>query len=389
MTITLGSAVQPRRIVLVLTAPPIPFGTAAARWYNVLLKGLVERGHRVTALTPFAERAEAVQALDLFPAPAYDLRCYPYAPRSGPAAKWESLRRPSSYLFSSELRANLAGALGGDRALLHLEHNWSGWLGRGYTGGSVLAVNHLVGVDQRATTLRTWAAHVAERRLVRSFRVITTVTPELTERVRTISPRSQVYTVPLAFDLSLYPFQSTAPSRANPVLGLIGSFAWEPTWLAATRLLERLWPEIRRQIPEARLLIVGRRARRALRKYTATPGVEVIEDVPDTAPYFRAMDVMLYAPPRGSGMKVKVLEAFAYGTAVVTNGSGAEGIPLRDAVHAGLCEDDAGLVDRVVGLLRDSAARERQRVAARQLIEEHCHPDRALDLLEKVYAVCV
>ena len=50
---------QPRRIVLVLTAPPIPFGTASARWYNVLLKGLVERGHRVTALTPFAERAEA------------------------------------------------------------------------------------------------------------------------------------------------------------------------------------------------------------------------------------------------------------------------------------------------------------------------------------------
>ena len=38
------------RIVCVLHDLPLPFGGAASRWYYVLLKGLAERGHELTAL---------------------------------------------------------------------------------------------------------------------------------------------------------------------------------------------------------------------------------------------------------------------------------------------------------------------------------------------------
>ena len=34
---------------MMIEAPPLPFGNAAARWYYVLLKGLVARGHKDTA----------------------------------------------------------------------------------------------------------------------------------------------------------------------------------------------------------------------------------------------------------------------------------------------------------------------------------------------------
>ena len=65
---------------------------------------------------------------------------------------------------------------------------------------------------------------------------------------------------------------------------------------AGRRLVERLWPRIRERVPGARLLIVGRRAGRAMRRYVGrVPGLEVRSDVADPIPQFREIDVMLYA----------------------------------------------------------------------------------------------
>ena len=49
---------KPLRVVVVMVEPPLPFGTAAARWYYVLLRGLVERGHRVTAFAVCSNAAD-------------------------------------------------------------------------------------------------------------------------------------------------------------------------------------------------------------------------------------------------------------------------------------------------------------------------------------------
>jgi glycosyltransferase involved in cell wall biosynthesis len=107
--------------------------------------------------------------------------------------------------------------------------------------------------------------------------------------------------------------------------------------------------------------------------------------VPDTAPYFEATDVMLYAPQVGSGMKVKVLEALAQGTPVVTTRDGVEGLPAVDGVHAGICDDDAGLVERTVALLKNPELRRARRLAGRELIERTCGPGPTVDALERVY----
>src|SRR5438552_12716748 len=119
--------------------------------------------------------------------------------------------------------------------------------------------------------LRRRAIFRAERAWLCRYPTITTLTPRLTERVRRIAPRAAVHTVPLGMDLSLYPFEPARPSRAAPVVGLIGSFHWQPTCSAGERLLTRLWPEIHRRVPEARLQIVGRRARAALAEYAPGP----------------------------------------------------------------------------------------------------------------------
>ena len=161
---------------------------------------------------------------------------------------------------------------------------------------------------------------------------------------------------------------------------------WAPTRSAAIRLLTRLWPEIKRRVPQARLELVGWGARAALSAYAGTPDVSIEENLPDTRPCFERASVLLYSPARGSGMKIKILEAMAYGVPVVTTTEGVEGLPAVDGVHAGVSDDDAGLIERTVGLLADPARGDRQRAAGRALLEAHCGPTPTVDGIERIYA---
>jgi glycosyltransferase involved in cell wall biosynthesis len=196
-----------------------------------------------------------------------------------------------------------------------------------------------------------------------------------------------VSTLRLGLDLDRYPYIPDDRRPTEPVVGLVGSMGWHPSRSAAVRLLSRLWPEVRRRVPGARVQVVGRDARTALREFVGQPGVTIAENVPDVRPYFEQTGVLLYAPERGSGMKVKVLETLALGVPVVTTTEGVEGLPAEDGVHAGVCEDDVGLVERTVRLLTDPAAQNRQRAAGRALVESHCGPGPTLDAVEAIYAV--
>jgi len=82
---------------------------------------------------------------------------------------------------------------------------------------------------------------------------------------------------------------------------------------------------------------------------------------------------------------VKVLEAFALGVPVVTTSEGIEGLPARDGVEAGVADDDSGLIERTVALLGDPGRADRQRQAARALVESHSGPGPVLDAVEDIY----
>jgi glycosyltransferase involved in cell wall biosynthesis len=382
------------RILVVMIEPPLPFAAAASRWYYVLLRELFSRNHRVTAFVACRTREDLEETQRLFPRAEYDVRCYGFRARPGLKGKWANLRRPYSYMFSSELEQDLARECANGFDVLHLEHQWSGWLGQKHAGRVLLNLHWLNGIDLAQKPPHNFRARceravmiATERHLIRAFRHHRTLSSRLQGEVLRINPTADVVVVPFAFDLSQYRFEPApvAPVKAEPVIGLIGSMQWYPTYSAAERFLTRLWPQIRRRVPGARAQVVGRSAKSALAGYLNTPGVTFEEDVPDIQPYFASMDLMLYAPARGSGMKVKVLEALAWGIPVVTTSEGVEGLPAIDGVHAGVCEDDAGLIERSVQLLQDPERAAKQRTLGRALVEEHCSPRAAVDALERIY----
>jgi polysaccharide biosynthesis protein PslH len=385
---------QKLRVLLVLNEAPLPFGHAVGRWYWVLLRGLVERGHRVTAFATCAKAKDMAKALGLFPSPEYDLRLYPFPDRYSVWGKWQTLRRPYSYMIHPQLRVDLQAEIGRGYDVLHLEGIWSGWLGERCDPRKVVLNFHsLYDIDEEMQRGGRWRGAIdrgmrrrAEHHLLRSFATLLTLTPRLRDAVRAIAPRTPVHVVPLGLDVGQYAFIPAERRPREPIISVIGSMNWYPSHSAAVRLLTRLLPAIRRNVPNSRVVIVGWHAQQALRPFLPQPGVAVFENVPDTRPFFERSSIMLYAPLRGSGMKVKVLEAFAYGVPVVTTTEGVEGIPARDGIHVGIRDDDAGLVDRSVNLLTDPSLQEPQRQAARVLVEQYCHPRAVLNALEECYA---
>ena len=379
------------RLVIVLPEAPLPFGNAAARWYHLLLRELRVRGYRLTVFAVCKDAAEAAAVARAFPHPGFDVRTYQRPLRGGLQAKWESWRRPHSYLFSQALRRDLQQECAAGVDVLHLEQLWTGWLGLPWRERALVNVHYLFEIDLAAQKPDSWKQLVvkhrsneAARRLARRFPHLCTLSARLAQHLETISPESEVSTVPLGLDLSLYPFQ-TAPVNPAPVLGLIGSFDWQPTYSAGRRLFERLWPEIKRRVPDAVLQVTGRGARDAFAEYAGMPDVRIAQDVPEILPYFRELDVLLYAPARCSGMKVKIMEAFALGVPVVTNAEGVEGLEAVDGIHADIREGDEALADAAVRLLGDRAARERRRLAARELMARRYAPATVVDTLERVY----
>lgn len=369
--------------------PPDPFGNAASRWFYVLLRGLVEAGHEVTMLSSCSDAQSEERARELFPSKHYDLRCFTSGKTTGILGKLRSARQPYSYVFSAQLRETLRDVCAAKFDVLHLEQLWSGWLGWKFSARALLNVHYLYSSDFTDTEpgggydrLRRLGTYAAERRILAHYPHVAGLTERLARDIRDLVPKRTPRVLPLGIDPSLYQFSADDPD-GPPTLGIIGNFSWTPTFRAAVHVRSNLWPRVKAAIPDARLLIVGRDA--VHRMGISTADVEVIENVPDIVPYFRRLHVLLYPPAHGSGTKVKVQESMALGVPVVTNTDGGEGIPGRDGEHWGFADDDDGLVQRAVALLRDPAMRRARRIAARELLEREFGPERTVGAVLSAY----
>jgi glycosyltransferase involved in cell wall biosynthesis len=145
--------------------------------------------------------------------------------------------------------------------------------------------------------------------------------------------------------------------------------------------------------PEAHLLLVGwfDAAEDALRADLRTrieshPRVHCTGFVADTAPYYRAMDVMVL-PTWREGFPNVVLEAAATSIPVVTTiatGSRDSVVPEVTGLLIPPGYPQA-ISEAVLKLLGDPARRQRMGVAARAWVVEHYSNDRVLGLITAFY----
>lgn len=155
----------------------------------------------------------------------------------------------------------------------------------------------------------------------------------------------------------------------EPTVVFVGNFKWIKNQDALRYLYSEIWPKIVKDMPSAKLLVVGRDISKRLRDFLGEE-VTVEEGIEDIRQAYQKAHLLLSPVRAGGGTSYKVLEAMASSLPVVTTSLGIEGIAAKDGREVIVRDDPEDLAGAVVELLKNEKKREEMGKKAQKLIEE-------------------
>lgn len=241
----------------------------------------------------------------------------------------------------------------------------------------------------RARTAR-WPKTVLFRRFAREgrrlevrwlprFDVLLAASDADASRIRELGYGGRVVVYPNALP------RLAAPQRPERhAIAFSGNLEYDPNVDAVRWFHSEIWPILAARWPNLVWRIIGRNPWGVRRLVGGDARIEITGEVEDAVGELAAAAVVV-APVRvGSGTRVKILEAWAAGRAVVATAVGAEGLGARDGVHLLLANGPQPFADAVSRLLDDDALRRSLGAAAREYYESRFTWEAAWRVLEEV-----
>jgi GT2 family glycosyltransferase/glycosyltransferase involved in cell wall biosynthesis len=231
---------------------------------------------------------------------------------------------------------------------------------------------------------------------LRAFRYEIRLLPRM-DRVQTCSRENEQYLleflpelksridngVRAGIDTSRYDFRTAG--REPFTLLFLGSFRHLPNHAALDWFLHQVMPRILAREPRARLKVVGADPPQAHAFPLYEGAVELVGYVEDVRDALYRYSVFVCPILSGSGVRVKLLEAFAAGMPVVSTTIGAEGLGNGARPVCRLADDPDGFAAQVIELLQDTAAAGALAQAARAYVCEQRDMTKITRELERTY----
>jgi len=118
------------------------------------------------------------------------------------------------------------------------------------------------------------------------------------------------------------------------------------------------------------LRLIGRNAPVDRKRYDAEPGVAALDYLPDLRPALSEARCCVVPMRIGGGTRVKILDAWALGKAVVSTSIGCEGLDAVDGENILVRDTPAAFADAVLHVLHDAELRARLEHNARRTAVE-------------------
>jgi GT2 family glycosyltransferase/glycosyltransferase involved in cell wall biosynthesis len=170
-------------------------------------------------------------------------------------------------------------------------------------------------------------------------------------------------------DTSRYTFRKCG--REPLTMLFVGSFRHDPNRVAMDWFVNEVMPLILARQPDAKLVMAGSDPPPAHAYADHAGALQMLGYVDDVREPLSRYALFVCPILSGSGVRVKLLEAFAAGIPVVSTTVGAEGLAWKDGEFCGLADDPAEFAERVVALLENPAAAAEMASRARVEVESN------------------
>lgn len=184
-----------------------------------------------------------------------------------------------------------------------------------------------------------------------------------------VSPQD-VILAPNGVDIKCFKPKPKSKSFANPTIVFGGSLDATMNQDAVQWFIKDIFPLVKKQIPEVKLLLVGRNPPASILAM-ANSNITVVANPLDIRDYYRQADVFVVPLRSGGGTKLKTLEAMAMALPVVSTSVGAQGLNVISGEHLFMADDRDIFADKVVEFLLNPEMAKEIAFNARKLVEEN------------------
>lgn len=180
-------------------------------------------------------------------------------------------------------------------------------------------------------------------------------------------------------------------SDQDMVLTYLGKMDAPHNTVATQYIAERIYPVVSSRYTNSIFMIVGQNYEHLLEyekdRFFFTGFVTSRRDAsPNLADYLSASDIVIVPMDRGSGTRLKILEAAACSRPIVSTEIGAEGLEFTDGEEILLTKDvDEQFVQLVLRLMQDKASRESLGKRAREKLLVRYSWEREVAKFENLY----
>jgi len=186
------------------------------------------------------------------------------------------------------------------------------------------------------------------------------------EQLREFCPEKRVVLVEHAEDT-----QRALPSPADSKTVLFVGSLYDPNVQGIRQFMETAWPQIRAAVPEAELTVCGT----VCSAIDSVPGgVTKLGRVPDLESHYRQAAIVINPVPYGSGLKIKSVEALAFGKCLVTTPAGVTGLEDEPDAPFHVCAIDE-MATPIISLLRDSEIRAKKEQQTHHYARQRFSPE--------------
>ncbi len=195
-----------------------------------------------------------------------------------------------------------------------------------------------------------------ERRVSRAAGHIAAVSAADSEIMRKLFGVERISVVPTGVNLGYF----APPPDPKPVadLAFVGSMDWLPNIDGVKYFVREVLPLIRRERPDCTFAIAGRTPPPEVRELAARDaGILVTGTVPDVRPYFWGSKISVVPLRIGGGTRLKIYEAMAARSPVVSTTIGAEGLEVRHGENIRIANTPEDFARECLDLLGDAAGR--------------------------------